>query len=203
MSHHHQKPTVSISSFSAIVMCCSETFGSVQCVTCAGVHAERVGHLQVVHRADTRQQQVLTLACFIKGMTAERYSSSEVQENHNHRATQPVAVVTSINGTPASSSLLYDGLHLFVVPTHALGCILSRRVMSSCRVTFLPLMLMFSSVDEAVMARAWCRLYFFWRTSRSAAAAVMMSVARVFRQIVAEAFHFQKDGNAVRRTRDC
>ena len=48
-----------------------------------GAHAQVVRHLQVVDGADARQQQAETLARFISGITAERYSSSVAPESRS------------------------------------------------------------------------------------------------------------------------
>ncbi|MCY1381224.1 hypothetical protein D9M69_691060 [compost metagenome] len=73
-----RKPTVSMPSRRAMVMCCSDTSASVQCVATRTVCTPRPCAMRRwstvpmpgISRADT-------LACFMSGITAPRYSSSE------------------------------------------------------------------------------------------------------------------------------
>ncbi len=72
-----RKPTVSMSSLRAIVMCCSATSASVQCVATRMVCTPRPW---AICRWSTVPMPGMssadTLARFISGITAPRYSSS-------------------------------------------------------------------------------------------------------------------------------
>jgi hypothetical protein len=71
-----RKPTVSISSLRAAVMCCSETSASVQWVATRMVCTPRslaIFRWSTVPMPGSSRAE--TLACFI-GITVERYSSS-------------------------------------------------------------------------------------------------------------------------------
>ncbi|MNE04292.1 hypothetical protein D3C80_968170 [compost metagenome] len=72
-----RKPTVSISSWRAMLMCCSETSASVQWVATRMVCTPRS---RAMRRWSTvpmpGSSRAETLACFISGITADRYSSS-------------------------------------------------------------------------------------------------------------------------------
>ena len=72
-----RKPTVSMSILRAIVMCCSDTSASVQWVATRMVLTPRS---RAILRWSTvpmpGSSSADTLACFISGMTVERYSSS-------------------------------------------------------------------------------------------------------------------------------
>ena len=72
-----RKPTVSISMRRAMVMCCSETSASVQCVATRIVCTPRS---RAIFKWSTvpmpGSSKALILARFISGTTADRYSSS-------------------------------------------------------------------------------------------------------------------------------
>ncbi len=73
-----RKPTVSMSSLRAMVMCCSETSASVQWVATRMVFTPRsLRHLQVIDGADAGQQQRRDLGLLHqRDHGADRYSSS-------------------------------------------------------------------------------------------------------------------------------